>query len=312
MKVAKYILSIFLIMGGFGFIAKGDFIAGLLTLILGGILLPPVSEKIKEQVILFQNKKIRYGIYIGLLLIAGAFMPKSDAEVFGSKKDVLINYIKNNKNDKSLQNIKNLAEIGSMFGNNNYALRHPQQGYISEQYDSIKKVAVLTFNPKFDYNGSDDISYLKDDAKNGKIKGYALQYEINEDDSITLKKTTITYAKIIKEFMTINDVPSFETFVDEVAVRYRKEEVIKEEKIANERRKFNEIMGNDEFWNKYDPIVKKRIYKLIIGKNCGELQEQFTIAADMSEIKHSTGKRANKELELMDFIDEKMRDLDCY
>ncbi|KGL61920.1 hypothetical protein [Polaribacter sp. Hel1_85] len=312
MKIAKYILSIFLIMGGFGFIAKGDFIAGLLTLILGGILLPPVSEKIKEQVILFQNKKIRYSIYIGLLLIAGVFMPKSDAEVFGSKEDVLINYIKNNKNDKSLQNIKNLAEIGSMFGNNNYALRHPKQGYISEQYDSIKKVAVLTFNPKFDYNGSDDISYLKDDAKNGKIKGYALQYEIDEDDSITLKKTTITYAKIIKEFMTINDVPSFETFVDEATVKHRKEEVIKEEKIANERRKFNEIMGNDEFWNKYDPIVKKRIYKLIIDKNCGELQEQFTIAADMSEIKHSTGKIANKELELMDFIDEKMRDLDCY
>lgn len=312
MKIAKYILSIFLIMGGFGFIAKEDFIAGLFALILGGILLPPISEKIKEQVILFQNKLVRYGVYFILITIAGAFITKSDAEIFGSKEDVLISYIKSNKTDKSLQNIKSLAEIGGMFKNNNYSLRNPHDGYISEQYDSIKKVAILTFNPKFDYNGSDDISFLKDDSKNGKLKEYILEYEIDEMNNITLIKTTITYSKIIKEFLSENDVPNFKSFVDEVVVEHRKKQVIKEKKIADERMKFNEIMGDDDFWNKYDPIVKKRIYQLILDKNCEELQEEFTTAANMSEIKHSTGKKANKELELMTFIDEKLKNLDCY
>jgi uncharacterized membrane protein len=57
MKIAKYILSVFLILGGFGFIGKGDFIAGLLTLILGIILLPPISEKLRSKLFCFKTKK---------------------------------------------------------------------------------------------------------------------------------------------------------------------------------------------------------------------------------------------------------------
>jgi hypothetical protein len=312
MKITKYILSIFLIISGIGFIVKENIITGLLTLILGVILLPPVSEKIKEHIILFQNKIIRYGIYIGLLLIAGAFIPKNDAEILGSKEDVLINYIKNNKTDKSLQNIKSLTEIGSMFKNNNHSLTYPYDGYISEHYDSIKKVAVLTFNPKFKYNGSDNNNFLKDDAENGKLKGYVLQYEIDKNDSISLVKTTITYSKIIKEFLNKNDVPNYKAFINEAAIEHRKKEITKEMKIAGEIRKFNKIMGNNDFWNKYDPLVKKRIYKLIIEKNCKGLQEEYNTAANMMEKKQKSGIRASKEVELVTFLDNKMRDLNCY
>lgn len=299
-------------MGGFGFIGKGDFIAGLFILVLGGMLLPPISEKMKKQIILFQNKKIRYGIYIGLLLIAGAFMPKSDTEIFESKEGVLINYIKNNKTDKSLQNIKNLANIGSMFNNNNYALRYPQQGYISEYYDSIKKVTILTFNPKFDYDGSDDISFLKDDAKYGKLKGYSVIYEVDKNDKVTLKKTTISYTKIIKNFMTISDVPNIESFVEEEVINKRRQQIIEKEKIANERRKIVEVMGDDDFWNKYDPLVKNRIYKLIVKKDCRGLQKEFNTSTDMMERKQKSGISASKELDLSNFLDKKMRELNCY
>jgi len=312
MKIAKYILSIFLIMGGLGFMGKGDFISGLLTLILGGILLPPISDKIKKQIILFQNKKIRYGIYIGLFAIAGAFMPKNEAEVFGSKEDVLINYIKNSKNDKSIQNIKSLAEIGGMFKNINVSTVYPHQGYISEQYDSIKKVSVLTFNPKFDYAGSDDISFLKNDGTNGVLKKYVMEYEIYANDSIAHKKTTITYSKIIKQFSKTKDVPNVKTFVDEVVIKNRKLQIVKEKKIANERKKLNKIMGNDDFWNKYDPLVKNRIYKLIVNKNCKELQNEYDIAASMMERKQASGIGASKEADLVYFLDNKMRKIDCY
>ena len=310
MKTVKYILSILLILGGFIGVVKGDFITGLSILILGGILLPPISEKIKKQIILFQNKKIRYGVYIGLFIIAGAFAPKSDADVFGSKEDVLIKYIKNNKNDKSLQNIKSLSEIGGMFNNINVSTIYPHQGYISEQYDSIKKVAILTFNAKFDYNKSDDISYLKEDAKNGKFKDYSVQYEINNNDSITIKKTTITYSKIIKEFLSINDVPSIETFVDETVIENRKKQIVVEEKIANERRKFNDIMGDDDFWKNYDSMAKKRIYNLIVNKDCRGLQNEFNIADNNS--KSQLRRTGTGNAELMSFIDKKMRSIDCY
>jgi hypothetical protein len=312
MKIAKYILSIFLIIGGFGFIAKGNFIVGLFTLILGVILLPPISEKIKGQVKFFKNKNIRYGIYIGLFIIAGVLMPKKNTENFNSKEDVLISYIKNNKSDKSLQNIKRLAEIGSMFENSNYSLRHPHDGYISEEYDSIKNVAVLIFDPKFDYDDSDNTSFLKKDTENGKLKGYSVQYEINKNDSVILKKTTITYTNIIKEFLSISDVPNVKSFVDEGIIKQREKQLVREEKFATENRKLNDIMGDDDFWDNYDHLVKKRIYKLIIEKNCNELQNEYNTAANIMEGKQTNGIRATKEVELVSFLDDKMRDLECY
>ena len=200
-----------------------------------------------------------------------------------------------------------------MFDNINVSTVYPHQDYISEQYDSIKKVAVLTFNPKFDYNGSDDISYLKDDTKNGKLKGYTLQYEIDKNDSIALKKTTVTYSKIIKEFMTLKDVPSFDVFLDKEIVEKQRVIAQNQEVIRQDKIKFNEIMGDDDFWNEFDIMVKERVYTLIKNKDCRELQKEFNITADHADRFHKIrDSRASKHTSLMSFIDDKMRELECY
>lgn len=194
MKVVKYILSIFFIIGSLGFIFKGDLLAGLFTLFLGAILLPPISYNIKKHMVLFQNRIIRYGIYIGLFLIGGAFVSENDTNVITSKEDV-------------------------------------------------HKV---------------------------------------------------------------------EPTINEVEIKKEKEQTTKREKLSDQNREFNKIMGNDDFWNKYDPLVKRRIYKLIVEKNCQGLQKEYNVGANLMEKKQNSGKSASKELELISFLDDKMREIDCY
>ena len=77
MKVAKYILGILFIITGLGVITQKSIITGIAFLILGVVLLPTVSDKLKENVSFWQNKIVRYVSYIVLFIIAGATVPKS-------------------------------------------------------------------------------------------------------------------------------------------------------------------------------------------------------------------------------------------
>ena len=77
MKVAKYILGILLIITGLGVITQKSIITGIAFVILGIVLLPTVSDKLKENVSFWQNKIVRYVSYIVLFTIAGATVPKS-------------------------------------------------------------------------------------------------------------------------------------------------------------------------------------------------------------------------------------------
>lgn len=86
MKVAKYILGILFIITGLGVITQKSIIAGIAFVILGVVLLPTVSDKLKENVSFWQNKIFRYVSYIVLFTIAGATVPKS-AETSSSKEE---------------------------------------------------------------------------------------------------------------------------------------------------------------------------------------------------------------------------------
>ena len=86
MKVAKYILGILLIITGLGVITQKSIIAGIAFALLGIVLLPKVSDKLKENVSFWQNKIVRYISYIILFTIAGATVPKS-AETSSPKEE---------------------------------------------------------------------------------------------------------------------------------------------------------------------------------------------------------------------------------
>ncbi len=74
MKTVKYILGVLLILGGLGGI-KDSIITGLIIFVIGLLILPPVSEKLKEHFKFWQNKGVRYGSYIGLFILSSIFLP---------------------------------------------------------------------------------------------------------------------------------------------------------------------------------------------------------------------------------------------
>ncbi len=69
-KIVKWILAVFFLFAFIGAIAKGNFIASILFLLLGLLLLPPISEQVKQKFIFWQSKNIRYIGYSVLFLIA--------------------------------------------------------------------------------------------------------------------------------------------------------------------------------------------------------------------------------------------------
>lgn len=72
MKVVKYIVGVLFIIGGIGSIVKGEaFVAGLLMLVCGVILLPPVSDILQQKNPFWQKKTVRYVTYILLVGISG-------------------------------------------------------------------------------------------------------------------------------------------------------------------------------------------------------------------------------------------------
>ncbi len=310
----KYIAIIGIGIVGLKELFTGSFLGGLFLILASALIYPPVSEKLKSKFEFWNNRKTRIISVVGLFFlgvgISGGFkdLPSNERD----REKIIINYIKNNKQDKSIQNIQKLGDIGYYFGNSNSSIKHPHDGYISEKFDSLKNRYVLTFNPKL-FTKNEDIKYLKTDVKNGTLKDYLMTFTINNKDSIISKTTTMVFSKSGDKVFFNKDVPSIDNLLNIEIIEKQKLIVQKKEAKRQEKIRFNEVMGNDDFWNEFDPMVKERLYILIKNKNCKELQKEFTITANHAKRFHKIGDtRASKHTSLMSFIDDKIRKLGCY
>ena len=71
-------------------------------------------------------------------------------------------------------------------------------------------------------------------------------------------------------------------------------------------------MDDIDVWNEFAPDVKTRIELMIFNKDCDGLQKEFNNADENIKRFHESGRSSNKHTELMDFVDEQMRELGCY
>nr|WP_321232360.1 hypothetical protein [uncultured Psychroserpens sp.] len=104
MKIVKYILGSLLILSALGGFLQGEMLASLFLFILGLILLPPISMKIKIELKLYRNKAIRYTTYAVLFVFAGSFI---NTNSIISKQDNLVdrdNYIDQNSKKVEVEN----------------------------------------------------------------------------------------------------------------------------------------------------------------------------------------------------------------
>jgi len=180
MQILNYFLASFFILSGMGAFTKGLFLPGTMLLVLGTLLLPPISNLLSRNVRLWNSKGTRYISYAVILLFVGAMTKKPYKAVNAISTEVEINHKANNQPNVIIQN----------------------------------------------------------------------------DDKIE--------------------------------------------------------MDNSDFWNDFDPIVKERIYNLIKAKDCHGLQEEFNITADNMERLQATRKSGSRNLDLMGFLEDEMKKLECY
>ena len=206
MKVVKFIVGGVFIISALGMFGQKEFLTGLIFASLGLIILPPISETLKQKLELWQSKAVRYITYVALFILSGVFISNRDA-------------IKSYNEETAIK-------------------KNPEASTISTD----KEKAIV-------FNG------------NGEKVG--------------------------------------EKIID------------KEQEYKNEVE--NEFQNDDsDFWKKFDPIVKRRVYDLIKNKDCEGLQKEYNITADNLDRIHNSGGTSSRNLDLMFFLDEKMKDIGCY
>ena len=95
------------IIGGVGMASENSILSGICLIILGVLLFPSISTKLKESIKLWNRKGVRYGSYALFFILIGAF--SNELKETSSKSDITIN---NHQNylDKVNVNINSLSE----------------------------------------------------------------------------------------------------------------------------------------------------------------------------------------------------------
>ena len=195
MKVVKFIVGGIFIISALGMFGQKEFLTGLIFALLGLIILPPISENLKQKLKIWQSKAVRYITYVALFILSGIFM---------NNKDAIKSYNKETEIKKSSE-----ASI-----------------------TSTDKEKAIVFNGNAEKVGEkiiDKEQEYKDEVEN----------EFQNDDS--------------------------------------------------------------DFWEKFDPIVKRRVYDLIKNKDCEGLQKEYNITADNLDRIHNSGGTSSRNLDLMFF-----------
>ncbi len=242
LTIVKYIVAVLIILSALGGIFSGDILTGLLFLILGVIILPPISDNLKEKVKLWQNKAVRYVSYFALMVFAGAFINK-DNENSTKKGEIsnqfVIEYIQKDTLDKSLNNIRELTEAGKLFEEYNYAIERPKK-HLELITDTINNTHTFVFNTKFEYKQKEEaIQFLTDNSSKGKLQDYIIKFAVDSTGKILSKQTEITYSKSGVETFQNNEVPDYTTFLNNDLVENQKLNKEAEKLIAKQKEAYN-------------------------------------------------------------------------
>lgn len=378
MKTIKYILGILMVIGGFGTIIKGTLFGSFTLILLGALFFPPISDKIKEYLRVWENKGIRYTFYILLFLTSAGLIKKngisghSTTENSTSKAKIAyqeyINQVHSNisnlsserkqQRDKWLKELSDNSVYIELVGNK--AVSSDYLPILTAINEAIKN-SILE-NGKSQFRISDEIASKVENSNNGeekmqfviitsslslKMNGglpeeivsifdrYRTKYGLYNDgekiffdnsgkseklnNGFNISAATALFSpndeKVLNSlyesnFSTVGNW-SDEEVIFENAFMVQKAAYIKYLKTNYPKSKYLPQMEKCKVWDKYDPIVKDRIELMIFNKDCRGLQEEFNTTAENSERIQASGRTADRNLDLMEFLDEQMRALNC-
>ena len=230
MKVAKYILAVItLLLSVYAFIDK-RILFGIMLLIIGALILPPISDKLKEKFSFWKNRIVRYVSLFVLLMIGATNLPPA-------RDTTIINYIQKETNDKALNELKKLESVGNDLGSSS-AMANPKE------FLNKKGKNTIVFDPKFDFSKA--TNYLKEDNENGAIKNLVIEFEFDSNNSITSKRTIITYSKKGEVTYPNNEIPAISTLIDYQAMETYRKTLAQEKERAKEKERLNKQQAEEQ------------------------------------------------------------------
>lgn len=230
MKVAKYILAVItLLLSVYAFIDK-RILFGIMLLIIGALILPPISDKLKEKFSFWNNRIVRYVSLFVLLMIGATNLPPA-------RDTTIINYIQKETNDKALNELKKLESVGNDLGSSS-AMANPKE------FLNKKGKNTMFFDPKFDFSKA--TNYLKEDNENGAIKNLVVEFDFDSNNTITSKRTIITYSKKGEVTYPNNEIPAISTLIDYQAMETYKKVLAQEKERAKEEERLNKQQAAEQ------------------------------------------------------------------
>ena len=230
MKVAKYILAVIvLLLSVYAFIDK-RILFGIMLLAIGALILPPISDKLKEKFSFWNNRIVRYVSLFVLLMIGATNLPPA-------RDTTLINYIQKETNDKALNELKKLESVGNDLGSSS-AMANPKE------FLNKKGKSTMVFDPKFDFSKA--TNYLKEDNENGAIQNLVVEFDFDSNNAITSKRTIITYSKKGEVTYPNNEIPAISTLIDYQAMETYKKTLAQENERAKEEERLNKQQAEEQ------------------------------------------------------------------
>ncbi len=242
-------------------------LAKIAFLVIALLLVPQISKLLGKYIPLFKNNFIKAAV-VFVLLITAALLENDKYEVRKQKqevvttektekieeqvektkkkeepkpkftvaeqKEILVKYIKQISEDKSLQNIKKLSKAGEYFQNTNHALQNPDDGYIKSISTVPSDTTLFVFNPKIDFKKAK--AYLKS-TKKGRITNYYILYTLIQDN-LAYKQTIVTFGKENVDTVSNDIVFDIADYIDEKQISL----IIKK----NEKEKCSETISQME------------------------------------------------------------------
>lgn len=257
MKVVKYVLAVItLILSVYAFIDK-RILFGIMLLAIGALILPPISDKLKEKFSFWKNRIVRYVSLLVLLMIGATNLPPA-------RDTTLINYIQKETNDKALNELKKFESVGNDLGSSS-AMANPKE------FLNKKGKNTMVFDPKFDFSKA--TNYLKEDNENGAIQNLVVEFDFDSNNAITSKRTIITYSKKGEVTYPNNEIPAISTLIDYQAMETYKKVLAQEKERAKE----------EEILNKQQAAEQEKKKKLLASfETCDFVGQKSYIIPDLN------------------------------
>lgn len=253
-EILKWIIGVFLMIGGIGFLVK-SFLAGLLIFVSGLLVTPIVSEWLIPKFPLWKKKPIRIVVPIVLFLIGGIVsnpnIPKEEKEQMTENKkqakaekdaialrmNYVMNYIQNNDSTKIIRNLKELAKIAKTYSYSSAYQGYFYTNYVKEIQDTLTGAKTIIFDPQFNFK--DDETFLKKIGNKGILKNYVLRFNFPVGNDTTATVRSILYFSRTSEgsSYSTDSIPDYNTFINkneidkklaEIELQARQEQIAKQ------------------------------------------------------------------------------------